>query len=75
MVICVDNKAAVDLANGWSSSGGTKHIDVRIAFVRELKEEGKLIIKWIATEENESHIFTKNVDSSLFNNHVSKLIG
>ena len=75
MVIWVDNKAAVDLANGWSSSGGTKHIDVRLAFVRELKEEGKLIIKWIPTEENESDIYTKNVDSTLFNKHVSKLIG
>lgn len=33
MTIWVDNKAAVDLANGWSSTGGTKHIDVRLAFV------------------------------------------
>ena len=45
MVIWVDNKATVDLANGLSSSRGTKHIDVRIAFIRELKEEGKLEIK------------------------------
>ena len=75
MTVWVDNKAAVDLANGWASSGGTKHIDVRISFIRELKEEGTVIVKWIATDENEADIFTKNVDSSLFNKHVSKLMG
>ena len=38
MIIECDNKGAVDLANGWSVSGHSKHIDVRLNFLRELKE-------------------------------------
>ena len=29
-----DNKGAVDLVNGWSVGGGTKHMDCRIMFLR-----------------------------------------
>ena len=39
MIIYSDNRGAVDLVNGWSVGGGTKHIDVRIMFLRELKED------------------------------------
>ena len=72
MVINVDNKGALDLANGWSIGGGTNHIDIRIMFLRELKEEGVLRVEWIPTEENEADIFKKNVDAKLFGKHVEK---
>ena len=70
MILEVDNKGAVDLANGWSIGGGTKHMDVRIMFLRELKEQGTLLVKWIATQDNAADIFTKNVDPSTFERHV-----
>ena len=73
MIIQVDNKGAVDLANGWSISGGTKHTEVRIAFVRELKEAGIIKVEWISTQDNEADIFTKNVDSVTFEKHVGRL--
>jgi len=72
MIVEVDNKGAVDLANGWSCNGGTKHMDVRMMFVRELKEEGIIKVKWIPTAENKSDIFTKNTDAKTFNKHVKK---
>ena len=75
MIIWVDNKAAVDLANGWASTAGTKHMDVRLMFVRELKEAGMLNIKWQSTTSNESDIFTKNVDNTTFEKHVKSLCG
>ena len=71
MIVQSDNKGAVDLANGWSVSGNTKHMEVRIMFLRELKENGTLQVKWIPTDENEADIFTKNVESKLFQKHVS----
>ena len=40
MLVQCDNKAAVDLVNGHQSAGGTKHIDVRLHYARELKEAG-----------------------------------
>ena len=73
MIIKVDNKGAVDLANGWSISGGTKHMEVRIAFARELKENGIIKVEWTPSEENEADIFTKNVDTKLFTKHVKTL--
>jgi hypothetical protein len=75
MIVAVDNKGAVDLANGWSNSGGTKHMDVRIMFVRELKEEGIVKVIWIPTAENESDIFTKNTDAKTFNKHIKTFCG
>jgi hypothetical protein len=73
IVIEVDNKAAVDLTNGWSSSGATKHMDVRIMFLRELKEDGIIRVIWQPTEANEADIFTKNVDTKTFKRHLQTL--
>ena len=71
MIVEVDNKGAVDLINGWSTAGGTKHIDVRLMYLRELKEKGTIRIEWTPTEDNESDIFTKNVDIATFERHVN----
>jgi hypothetical protein len=45
MVLEMDNKGAVDLANNWSVGGRTRHMDVRQHYLRELKDEGLLVIK------------------------------
>ncbi len=36
MILEMDNKKAVDLANNWSVGGQTRHVDVRQCFLREL---------------------------------------
>ena len=40
MVIRVDNKGAKDLVNNWSIGGCTRHVGVRLNYLRELKEDG-----------------------------------
>ena len=70
MVLYMDNQAAVDLANGWSISGRTHHMDTPIWFIRELNEQGILKIEWISGEKNESDIFTKNLPHKLFEKHM-----
>ena len=74
MIVEVDNKGAVDLVNGWSSSGGTKHMDVRIMYLRELKEQKILKVVWQPTKENEADVFTKNVDGATFERHLGALV-
>ena len=74
MTVEVDNKGAVDLVNGWSSSGGTKHMDVRIMYLRELKEQKILKVVWQPTKENEADVFTKNVDGATFERHLGALV-
>ena len=74
MIVEVDNKGAVDLVNSWSSSGGTKHMDVRIMYLRELKEQKILKVVWQPTKENEADVFTKNVDGATFERHLGALV-
>ena len=56
MTVEVDNQGAVDLVNGWSSSGGTKHMDVRIMWLRELKVKKIIQVQWQPTKENEADV-------------------
>ena len=35
MMVNTDNKGAVDLINGWSVGGGTKHIDCRLMYLSD----------------------------------------
>ena len=60
MLVECDNKGAVDLVNGHSIGGNTKHIAVRILHVRDYKDEGIIKVNWIPTETNEADISTKN---------------
>ena len=75
MLLEMDNKGAVDLANNWSVGGCTRHVDVRNFFLRELKDEGLLVIKHIPGDENDADIFTKNTSAPIFNKHVTKFVG
>ena len=70
MLIECDNKGAVDLVNGYQVGAGTKHIDIRNFFVRVLKDEGIIVVRWIPTDENESDICTKNAKKATYLKHV-----
>ena len=61
MLLECDNKGAVDLANNWSSGGRTRHVDCRQNWLRELKEDGIMIYKWIPGPENDPDMHTKNL--------------
>ena len=74
MIVDCDNKGAVDQVNGHSTSGGTKHIDVKLMYARELKEAGIIKVRWIPIEDNEADILIKNTDSLTFNRHSGKFM-
>jgi hypothetical protein len=63
MLLEMENKGAVDLANNYSVGGRTRHVDVRFFYLRELKQEGLIVIKHVPGNENDADIFTKNVDA------------
>jgi hypothetical protein len=75
MVLEMDNQGAVYLDNIWSVGGSTRHIDVKLVFLRELKEAGVLVIKWIADAVNEADIFTKNLDGPAFQQYTRIFTG
>ena len=72
--VYVDNVAAIWLSNNRTTSDRTKHIDIRTSFVKEYQEDGKIIIKFVKSEDSEADIFTKNTSNVIFHNHQKKLI-
>ena len=74
ITVYVDNVGAIWLSNNRTTSDRTKHIDIRTSFVKEYQEDGKIIIKFVKSEDNEADIFTKNTANVIFHNHQKKLV-
>ena len=55
----VDNKAAIDLAYNPEHHQKTKHIARRHFYVRELVEDLKLTVPFVASADNLADFFTK----------------
>ncbi len=66
MLLKMDNKGAVDLANNLSVGGQTRHVNVWQCFLLELKESKIMDICWIKGSENNEDVFTKNLDGPAF---------
>jgi hypothetical protein len=75
MILEIDNKGAVGLANNWSVGGRTRHVEVRQYFLRELKEEGIIDTHWLRGEDMSSDLFTKNLARPLFEKHARVYVG
>jgi len=61
MILEIDNKGAVDLINNWSVSGRTRHMDIRLHFMRDLKERKIIRYQWVSNKHMDSDQFTKNL--------------
>ena len=61
MEIEIDNSGAIVLANNWSARGRTEHVQTRMIFLRDLKEEGILKMVWKKGINNKVDMFTKNL--------------
>lgn len=61
----VDNRGAQQLAQNSVYHSRTKHIDIRHHFVREVIEEGLVILEHIPTHEMAADIFTKALTKDL----------
>ena len=75
MILEMDNKEAIDLANNWSIGGRTRHVDVRHCFLRELKKSKVMDICWIKGSENDADAFTKHFDGPVFEKCIRTLVG
>ena len=75
MILEINNKGAVDMANNWSVGGRTKHMDVRHLWLRELKEQGIIRVIWMSGSSNDADLFTKNLPGPAFHKHAVKFVG
>ena len=64
--LAVDNTAARDLAYNPQHHDRTKHIARRHFFIRELVEEGRLVVPFVRTSDNLADFFTKPLAPDLF---------
>jgi len=69
VILLEDNTGAIFLVQNQQVGARTKHIDVRHHFIRELHEEGSLIVKYIESRFNEADMMTKNLQLELFLRH------
>ena len=54
ITVHVDNVGPIRLSNNRTTGDRTKHIDIRTSFVEEYQEDGKIIIKFVKSEENDA---------------------
>jgi hypothetical protein len=74
LVVEVDNKGAVDIANSWTATGRTRHIATRINFLRELKETCIVSVQWISSVIMAFDTFTRNLGGQDFYLHRDKYV-
>ncbi len=70
MILEVHNKGEKDLVHNWSIGRTTHHVDVKYDFLRELKEDGVILAKWISQKDNSNDLSTKNFSTTSFDKHV-----
>ena len=70
MILELDDKGAVNLANNWSVDGRTLHMDVRNHSICEFKDLGLLVVKSVPGDENDADIFTKSTLAKVFERHT-----
>ena len=75
MIIEVDNKGGKDYIDSWSVGGRMRHIQTKFHFLRELKEQGIIAVKWISTDSNTADVFTKNLNGLAFEKHIKVFVG
>ena len=74
IALYVDNVGTKWLSNNQTTSERTKHVQIRTAFVKEYQEEGRILIKFVKSEENDADINTKNTANVTFQKHQKKIV-
>ena len=72
ITVHVDKVGAIWLSNNRTTSDRTKNIDIRTSFVKEYQGDGKIIIKFVKSEDNEADISIKNTTNAIFQIHQKK---
>ena len=74
IIVRVDNVGAIFMSENTSTSGRTKHVDIRYQYVNEMVMDGFLKIVFVKTKENVVDIFTKNVTSEVYKTLVKSFL-
>ncbi|GJZ68536.1 retrovirus-related pol polyprotein from transposon TNT 1-94 [Tanacetum coccineum] len=67
VLIMCDNKGAIELSKNPVQHSRTKHIEIRLHFLRDNVQKGNISIEKVASEDNIAYIFTKPLKRNVFN--------
>lgn len=70
----VDNKATIYNCKNQSTNSRTKHIDIRVHYIRELVNDKKLKLKYIKSGSNIADGFTKYLNGTLMDKFRNSLL-
>ena len=75
ILIYCDNQGAIKILNNLTSSGKTKHLDLKLQYVKEkVRKDERISVNYINTKENVADIFTKALSKGPFCKLRDKLI-
>lgn len=72
-VLNCDNQSAILLAKNLVMHGRTRHIDVKLHFIRKVIEDGEIKIEYVSTAENRVDVLTKSLPRAKHEEHVVAL--
>ena len=56
--VCTDSKAAFDLCHRFTSAQNSRHVDRKLFKMRELRGEGRVVVRHIPGETNPADLYT-----------------
>lgn len=69
-----DNESAIQIAKGPVASGRTKHIDVRMHWIREMSDANRIDLVYRNTKDLHADMLTKNLPQPAFEKHRDALM-
>jgi hypothetical protein len=69
-----DNIGAMYMAQNASSGVRPHHVDTRYHYIREIVEDRIIKIEFVRSIDNDSDIFTKNVNQEIYEKHVKNFL-
>jgi hypothetical protein len=75
IVVKTDNVGALFMSQNSSTGVRSRHVDTRYHFIRENVEDGIVRVEFVKSSDNDSDIFTKNVNQEMYEKHAMKFLG
>jgi len=72
--INIDNKAAIYNAKNQSINPKTKHMDIRVHYIRELIKDEKIKLKYVKSQYNLADEFTKYLNNTAMDKFRNSLL-
>ena len=73
-VIFCDNQGAIKIATNQSSTGRTKHINIRLQYAKQEILTGRMELRYVQSSDNLADVFTKPLGRIAFHRLVNRML-